>query len=549
VSFVRSAVRNAAGLIAGILICGIAFATAQNAQPPSAATNAMSGPYRIAGVLLNAATGEPVRRAIVEVLKEDDSRAVASCITDNDGRFALERLATARYQLTASKRGFHTAFYDEHDEFATSIVTGPNQDTTHLEFKLSPGAVLRGVVTGDDGEPVSNARVILFKRPNHPGASGRPEQVNEAMTDDTGAYEMADLPAGEYLLAVMAEPWYAVHEGSAAKRNAALDVAYPITYFDSTTEEGSATPIVLVGGSREEANISLHAVPALHLSVPVSRKPDSSMVLPQLQATLFGNPTPIDVTNDMRDPEAHTMEIGGIAPGHYELTQFDPQRVADIDLASSQQVDASAGTAANPVEGIVRMANGAPVPEEITMTLVHMESGTGQSVYATQAQQGQFKFDAVPPGEWAVAATTGGKAISVVAVSTGGVRRAGNVVTLRDRTPQLVITLSEADARVEGFAQKDDKGFAGAMIVLLPKNPALWRALTRRDQSNSDGSFALAGVAPGEYTVIAIQDGWPLDWSSPEAMARYLPGGTSVTVTDKLGKLIRLGSPVTVQNR
>ncbi len=53
------------------------------------------------------------------------------------------------------------------------------------------------------------------------------------------------------------------------------------------------------------------------------------------------------------------------------------------------------------------------------------------------------------------------------------------------------------------------------MIVLLPKNPAQWRALTRRDQSDSDGSFALRSVAPGEYTVIAIEDGWQLDWTSP----------------------------------
>jgi hypothetical protein len=87
------------------------------------------------------------------------------------------------------------------------------------------------------------------------------------------------------------------------------------------------------------------------------------------------------------------------------------------------------------------------------------------------------------------------------------------------------------------------------MIVLLPKNPALWKALTRRDQSDSDGSFALQDVAPGEYTAIAVEDGWELDWTSPEAMARYLPGGASVTVTEKSSALIRLGSPLSVQMR
>ena len=70
----------------------------------------------------------------------------------------------------------------------------------------------------------------------------------------------------------------------------------------------------------------------------------------------------------------------------------------------------------------------------------------------------------------------------------------------------LVVTLSNANTRVEGFALKDGEACAGAMVVLMPKNPAAWKALTRRDQSDSDGSFALQGVAPGEYTAIAIED-------------------------------------------
>src|SRR5579862_9596959 len=111
----------------------------------SPAMNSTPGPYRIAGVLVNAATGEPIRRATVEALKVDDSQAVALCVTNNEGRFALDRLPAAKYQLTASKRGFRTAFYDEHDEFSSAIVTGPDQDTTQLRFKLTPGALVRGL--------------------------------------------------------------------------------------------------------------------------------------------------------------------------------------------------------------------------------------------------------------------------------------------------------------------------------------------------------------------------------------------------------------------
>jgi len=548
---VRLAIRESTFWLVVAACSGAMLAAAQKPLAPSQSTamGAMSGPNRIAGVLVNAVSGEPLRRATVEALKEDDSHAVASCVSDSEGRFALERLAAAKYQLSASKRGFRTAYYDEHEGFSTAIVTGPDQDTTHLQFKLMPGAGVRGVVTGDDGEPVASARVMLFKQPNFPTAAEHTAQVDGTITDDTGAYEFGELAAGEYLLAVVAEPWYAVHEGAQARRNTALDVAYPVTYFDSTTEEGSATPIVLAGGGHQEANISLHAVPALHLSISTPRKSDGSISMPQLQQTLFGNAIPSEVASEMSDPRAGTAEIGGIAPGHYELTQGDPPRIVDFDLAVSQQVDPNAGTAANPVEGRVRMASGAVVPAEITISLARMDGGVGQSVFATQAHQGRFRFDAVPPGEWAVMATSGDKALPVVAVSAGSTQQAGNIVTLREHTRELTATLSGAGTRVEGFARKDGNGFAGAMIVLLPKNPALWRALTRRDQSDSDGSFALPDVAPGNYTVVAIEDGWALDWTSSEAMARYLPGGTSVTVTEQSGTLIRLSSPLSVQTR
>jgi hypothetical protein len=134
-------------------------------------------------------------------------------------------------------------------------------------------------------------------------------------------------------------------------------------------------------------------------------------------------------------------------------------------------------------------------------------------------------------------------------VGAGGTQRDGNLITLRERSQPLLVTVSSADSEVKGFARKDGKGFAGAMMVLLPRNTAHWKALTRRDQSNTDGSFSFRDVAPGEYTLLAIKDGWSLDWTSPPAMARYLLHGTSVTVTEQSGTQVQLSAPVIVQDR
>jgi len=52
----------------------------------------------------------------------------------------------------------------------------------------------------------------------------------------------------------------------------------------------------------------------------------------------------------------------------------------------------------------------------------------------------------------------------------------------------------------------------------------------RRDQSDSDGTFTLAGAIPGKYTVVAIENGWDLEWLNPDVIKPYLGQGTPLEV-------------------
>ncbi len=555
--FFRMARRSLAGPAALLLFAALPMlpqpAPSRPAYPGAAPA---TGPYRIAGTVVNGATGEPVQRATVALLAEGDSHTVASVASDGEGRFAFEHLPAGKYQLTASKRGLRTAFYDEHDEFSTAIVTGPDEDTEHLTFRLTPGAVLRGVVSADGGDPVEGARVMLFERPKHHQPGDRITQLDVVNTDDTGAYEFANLAAGEYLLAVTAQPWYALHSATGGSRSgqsndatAALDVAYPVTYYDSTTEEASAIPIVVAGGGREEANINLHAVPALHLSIAAPHKQDGSIARPELRQTIFGTQVSAESAGLFDALQTGTTEFNGIAPGHYELVQGDPPRIAELDATVSQQVDPGAGVPTFNIAGTLRADNGSTLPDELNLTLSLLDGSHGQNQFVTAARRGRFVFEAVPSGSWSLAAESGGKMLPVVSIAQGGAVHAGSLLTLRDRPLSLVVAVREGSTRIEGFAREDGKGFAGAMVLLAPKDKAVWQPFVRRDQSDSDGSFALRDVAPGEYTVVAIEDGWALDWSRPEAMSRYLAGGTVVTVNDKSGNMVRMTQPVTVQPR
>jgi hypothetical protein len=506
--------------------------------------------------VVNAISGEPVRRATVAALAEENSEIVRSVQSDADGNFALQGLPAGKYPLTASKRGLITAFFDEHDEFNSAIVTGEGQDTSNLVFRLTPGAVLHGVVTADGGDPVENASVAIYKRAagSAEGAtSGQVTQFESTSTDDTGAYEFSNLPAGEYLLAVVSSPWYAMHPPKSlasrigSEETSPLDVAYPVTYFDSTTDEESALPITLGPGAREEADISLHAVPALRLQVPVPQKDNpAGIVRPELKQMVFGVQVSSESVADAM--QSGVVEFSGVAPGHYELMHGDPPRIVEVDATSSQAIDPTSGTLAASVTGTLRTSSGAALPENAILTLEPV-GGRGQSIIQTSARKGQFKFDAVAPGTWSLTAANQGNPLPVVSVAVTGAAIAGNQVTIKDRPLSVVATLSESLSRVKGFARKDGKGAAGAMIVLVPRQPSAYRALVRRDQSDSDGSFALHDVPAGQYTVIAIEDGWKLEWTQRETMTPYLPHGVAVTVPEHAEAVISLSELVPAQPR
>jgi hypothetical protein len=525
-------------------------------QPSTHTASSTTALYRIAGTIVNAASGEPVRRASVAVLSEEDSHTIAAVESDDEGHFSLDLLPAAKYQLTASKRGFRTAFYDQHQEFSSAVVTGPDQQTDKLTFRLVSGAILHGVITTEGGDPVESARVMLFQKSETGKPGGGLSQSGTVTTDDTGAYEFSDLAAGEYRLAVVAEPWYALHRtlhnrtqsAATADPAAALDVAYPTTYFDSTTEEASATPLALTGGARVEADVSLHAVPALHIEVDTPRKQDGSIARAELRQTVFGNVIDAMRPGFLDTAQSGTTEFNGVAPGHYELAQGDPPRVVQMDATANLEVDPSLGVATTTVRGTLRTPAGSLPSEDCNLTLDPVDATDRQSPIQSVCLHGAFTFPSVPPGLWQLSVEGAGTQFSITSITDASHTRAGGLISVADRPLSLIVSVVPGSTRVEGFARRDGKGVAGLMVVLVPRDLGATSALARRDQSDSDGSFALRNVLPGQYTVVAIEDGWEIDWAEPAVIARYLPGGLAVTVSDNPGKLLTITRPVLVQS-
>jgi hypothetical protein len=95
---------------------------------------------------------------------------------------------------------------------------------------------------------------------------------------------------------------------------------------------------------------------------------------------------------------------------------------------------------------------------------------------------------------------------------------------------QLEILLSRTLSKINGIARKDGQPFAGAMILLVPENPEVNLSLFRRDQSDSDGTYTLRDVLPGRYRMLAIENGWDMEWANLAALKPRLEKAQTIDV-------------------
>ena len=533
-------------------------ATANSAHPQSPAPSPQS--FRISGIVVNALTGQPIASAAVAIapLSHGQERDITkSVVTGADGRFSFSGLSRGKYSLNGRAHGFSFQGFDRHDQYATAIAVGPDLDSEHLVFRLQPDATIEGDVTDEYNDPVQYAMVRLFPAKTR-DALWRTGPIDQTQTDDQGHYHFGHLEAGAYYLAVSARPWYAqnVRTANANGQNApgaipaspnpeeeaALDITYALTFYPNVTDSADASAIQVAPGSRETANFVLRAVPSLHLRVHTEGSAQSAamgqMVFPRVWQRLFNG----YLDSVYNAPDAWiapgVIEISGLTSGHYVI-EIPPAGGSDkgasrawyreIDLTGDAEINASDAPSFVNVSGTVLFEN-APVPKGASVQL--LDPDTGEIFHSDINNRGEFEFpaDNVRPGRYVFVLGNGHGFYLKKLVATGAKVAGRSFEIGAGGNVHVAAIASAGEARVDGTALHDSAPFAGAMIVLVPQDPANNVPLFRRDQSDSDGTFTLADVVPGQYTVIAIANGWDLDWSSPEVLQPYLKRGEAVLV-------------------
>ena len=533
-----------------------AVCAAQNRSPQQGSM--LGGKYRVAGTVVNAVGGHPLAGAAVVLTDVRNRGRSATRVTGEDGRFEFWA-EPGKYSLEAEKRGFLHKFYMQHQQFSTAIVAGAGLDTESLVLRIAPVPVITGKVFDEFGEPVRKAGVMVFAEDRAQGVS-RIRRRAGAATDDRGSYEVRLRDEGVYFVAAQAKPWYAVHPASSgddtssppAQVDSALDVAYPLTYYADVADSDDATPIPIRGGDRVEVDIHLHATQALHLTVKVGDDASHGISYPEIQSNAFDSTTHVQPDN-MRPVSPGVFEISGIPPGRYSVRLRDPvtgnlREPLDVDLSSSsQELDPSSAQPSSSIVAKVVLPKEEKVPSGLVIAL---RKSNGRFTGTSVSDEGEWRINDVVTGTYRLLAFAMDKDYGVKILSGGNQASPNTVEIAPGSSLNLTLALvAPGEVTVRGVAKRGGKAASGAMIVLVPKDPEANPELFRRDQSDQDGSFSLPNVIPGEYTILAIDDGWDLDWAKPAVIARYAEHGQNIVVTDQMRHEMQLPDPLEIQTK
>jgi uncharacterized surface anchored protein len=530
---------SSAARIRKLFICSLLVACFSAAAQTTTAT-----PHcRIAGIVVSKIDGHTLARARVVIGNVKNRQNILSTVTSDDGKFEFTGLAAGKYFLQGDERGYLPGAYDQHEQFSTAIVTGAGIDTQNLILRLSPAAYIIGRVLDENGDPVRRANVSLYRVNRQEGVS-QVARVRGATTDDLGAYELGPQDPGTYYVSASATPWYAIHpltqpantnESVPGRVDPSLDVVYPITYYSDVIDPDAATPIRVRGGERVQIDIHLNPVQALHLYFHAAVDPQNGLQVPQLSRSGMAGEEGMIGTN-VQQVSPGIWEMTGVAPGRYSVRVpvkgAGEAMVRQVDVVNDgQELDTSGAEALSSINIMAHLAAGASLPPRLAVGL-RLPHGTIKA-WQQFDSKGEAHLPQIPAGRYEVLIWNFGKPYSIAQISSHDVEVYGHMLNVpAGSTVSVSVTVITGMGNVQGFVNRAGKPLAGAMVLLVPKDPTTTPDLFRRDQTDLDGSFQLNSVMPGNYIIVAIQNGWELDWSQPATLAPYILKGQAIEVGD-----------------
>jgi hypothetical protein len=489
-------------------------------QPPSNSEPS----YALTGTVINSMTGEPVRRALVQVL----TGSQPSALTDGDGHFEFDEVLGTRVSVTARKPGFFTdQAINRMSPEAKSVTLGP--DAPPLVLRLIPESLIFGRIQSPDGEPIEGLPVKVMCVHVVEGRKSR--QANGiTTTDEDGEFRVANLPAGSYVMeAGPSADWRLL--GRAADN--AHHQGYAAVFYGGAREIASATPIRLAAGQHAQADFSLKPEPLYRVTGLVTGPAVNGEVNLRF-VNSSGEPFEFETQFDAATGKfqaklpagsytvtAQSEAEGGTALGaelpftvHADLTGLRIALAPATSISVRETLESS-----TPVPG----GNGRFQPATVRLGDISAARDGAQlwAAYGNSGSDAGLAVRNVPPGRYSAEVTSNGSQWYVQSVECGGkdLLREDLVVTGGAQVPEIEIVLREGSAGLHGTVSSSG---AQATALLIPEGPP---GQTRAVSTNPQGEFDFDRIPPGNYSVLAFEGEGP-EYKDPDVLSTYLSKAT-----------------------